>query len=249
MNIRTTFAIVVVAASTVSHADLVGNLYLVQPDQQTARPNGITADRPEMSTVRADIVTIGGAGWNISDIQEAYYFQTPQFGFANSVSSALLTISKFNGTPSPQHTTSASTGTDIVYSHIISGTWALQWTNDVGTAKEYNFDVNTSTITALQGLLPGLYLVSLSTLSSFNNDGMGNVETKDNAPLTGWERNPGGGYGFPTGNNWHSMSDGFTRFTSPAMGIGGTTVVPEPGSLAVLGIGMAFFVRRKRTKI
>ena len=251
MYSKTTFILASICLSTVSEATLVGNLFLIQPNALSGSAyNTICPDRPELSNISASVINIGGGGWKITDIQNAYNLSAAQFGFVTNTNSALLTVSKYIGTtPSTQHIAQQSTGSDIIVSTGVTGTWTLQGTSSDGSSAEYNFDVNTSAISQLQGILPGSYCVTLTPISNFSSMfGLVRQEWTQGATPDGWQRNPGGGQGLQSGTDWDSpfADSGSHTHYAPAIGISGTQVTPEPASILAIGFGLLAFMQRKK---
>ncbi len=220
-------------------AQLTGNLYLSQADDAGGNfVNQEFGDFPTFSVVVGNVVTFGTAV-NLSDV--SIRMVDAGSWISGGVSSARLTISQFTGTPSLNHTIGgASVGGDIAYSAVVN----TSINNVSGTL--FNFTADASGVT---NLAAGTYLVSLTGIADFAGaNGRGQAFTQAAiAPATdGWFRNPGGGFGFAAGTNW-DMLMGTAGFREAGMGINGEAV-PEPATMAVLGLGVAALARRRRNK-
>lgn len=216
-------------------AQLTGNLYLSQANDAGSNfVNQEFGDFPTFSTVIGNVVTFSTAV-NLTDVQIR---MIDSGSWINNVNSARLTISQFTGTPSGNHTIgAASAGGDIAYSQIVNATT----TNVSGTL--FNFTADASGVT---NLAAGTYLVSLTGIANFGARGQAFTQAALSPLTDGWYRNPGGAFGLPAGTGW-GMLQPAAGFREAGMGINGEAV-PEPATMAVLGLGVAALARRRRNK-
>lgn len=217
-------------------AQLTGNLYLSQADDLGGNfVNQEFGDFPTFTTGIGNVVTFGTAV-NLTDVQ----IRMVDSGswIANGVNTARLTISQFSGTPSANHTFgAASAGGDIAYSAIVNTTI----NNVSGTL--FNFTADASGVT---NLAAGTYLVSLTGIADFGARGQAFTQAAVAPATDGWYRNPGGAFGLPAGTGWGQLNPA-AGFREAGMGINGEAV-PEPATMAVLGLGVAALARRRRNK-
>lgn len=225
-----------------ANAQLVGNLYLTQGVGSAGGNfvDQIFSDVPTFSTVSGNVVTVGGPGWNISNVQ-AQFIDTGSI-ISGGLNSMLLTVSTFSSTPNTNHTSGVSAGGGIVFSGLVTSSI----TNVSGTI--FNMETNTSSISALQGLAAGQYLFTYTLNSPFSPNGQGFHTLSTDTSTDGWTRNAGGGFAFTSGSNWttyNAAQNGNPR-AQFSLGINGTSAVPEPASLAILGLGALNLLARRR---
>lgn len=241
MNFKIATVALAATIGAVASAQLTGNLHLVQAnDGGNGWVNQEFSDFPTYSTGTGNTFTVTGGGWNIANIQQRYL----DFGafIANNVNSARLTVSQFTGFPSGNHNPIAgSAGGDIVFSGVVAGV-----INNV-SGSLFNFEIDTTGIGALQGLANGTYLVTATPIASFGANGQAFCMAALAPTGPSWVRNPGGGFGLPAGGGWDELNDAFGG-TDTELGIGiNGTAVPEPATMAVLGLGAAAMLRRRRS--
>lgn len=217
-------------------AQLTGNLYLAQANDTGGNfVNQEFGDFPTFTTGIGNVVTFGSAV-NLTDVQIRMTEAAAGTWISGGVNQARLTISVFSGTPSVNHTFgAASVGGDIAYSAIVNASI----TNV--TNKIFNF---VGDATGVTNLAAGTYLVSLTGIADFGVRGQSFQQASLAQASDSWARNPGGGFGLPIGTNWGMLSAA-TTFREASMGINGAAV-PEPATMAILGLGVAALARRRR---
>lgn len=242
MNTKTLLVLGAVVTVASANASLTGNLYLAQGVGASGSNfvNQVFGDFPTFSTVSGNVVTVGGTGWNVSNIQSEF---VDAGSFVNdNVNTALLTVSMFSGTPSSNHGATVSTGADIVF----SGNVTASITN--ANAGLFNFEVDTTGISQLQGLAAGSYLFTLTPIADFGVHGQAFNTVSTDTSTVGWTNNPGGGFGFGAGWQTYAAASLDTSASQFSLGINGTpaSTVPEPASMAVIGLGVAALLRRRK---
>lgn len=234
---------------TANAQTLSGNLLL----RQTAGTgvgyvNQNFSDFPTFSAGMGSLVTVSGPAWNINDIQLAYAGAAGNT-ITTGVTTALLSVSRQTaGAPDVGHdpTTAQATSSLIVYSGNVNITF------DQIVGLNFRGIANTASITQLQGLAAGNYVFSLVLNTSFATNGQAFTQTTGATTQNGYVRNTGGGFALPSGTAWGTLATNFaangaTNNTDWAIGINGTTV-PEPASMAALGLGALAMIRRRRNK-
>ncbi|MBX3096512.1 MAG: PEP-CTERM sorting domain-containing protein [Fimbriimonadaceae bacterium] len=244
MKGKLTIAAMLIVAGSVANAQLTGNLYLEQADDVNG-PGGLNfvnqafGDFPDFSTGVGNVVTFGSAV-NLSDVQ-IRYTDSGSWTSGNAPASAWLTISMFSGSPSSNHDpVGASAGGDIMFSGAVAGSV----TNISGSLFNYVADA-----TGVTNLAAGTYLVSLVPIADFGVAGQAFILGALNQSADSYARNPGGGFGFPAGTAWDTLTNasGNPGLRQAGMGINGQAV-PEPASMVALGLGALAMVRRRRNK-
>ncbi|MBS1705288.1 MAG: PEP-CTERM sorting domain-containing protein [Armatimonadetes bacterium] len=226
------------ALSVVAQAQLSGNLYLKQAnDAGAGYVNQEFSDFPTYTTGLGNVVTFGSAV-TLSDVQQRYVdYGTWRTSAAPSVR---LTISKFSSTPSLQHVPgTVSSGLDIVYDGIrtssISGVSGSLFTLSTNAA---GINVNA-----------GTYLITATAMVAFTGAGQAYAMESTDQANDSWIRNPGGSFGLTGGTGWSTLAssgiNGAQR--QAAMGINGQAV-PEPATMAALGLGATALFRRRKSK-
>jgi len=219
-------------------AQLTGNLYLAQANDAGANfVNQEFGDFPTFSTGIGNVVTFSSAV-NLTDVQ----LRMVDVGswVSGGVNQARLTISQFSGVPSANHTFgTASVGGDIMYSAIVNASI----TNVSGTL--FNFVGDAS---GVQNLAAGTYVVSLTGIADFAVRGQAFTQASAAQASDSWARNPGGGFALPIGTAWGTLSAASSGgMREASMGINGAAV-PEPATMAILGLGVAALARRRARK-
>lgn len=183
------------------------------------------SDFADFSTFAVGDITLSSAS-NITSVSTLIGFFTNQAGWM-SVNSARLNIFSKTG---PFPTQDPTTGT------VVSATNTLfNATDNIWEFKASGLNIN---------LAAGSYWVGLTPISNFGTNGQAfhattGTQIGDSSKL----RNPGGGFGF--GTEWSEFSAiGFANGDATLIVDG--AAVPEPASMAVLGLGIAALVRRRR---
>ena len=220
-----------------ANAQLSGNLYLAQAnDAGIGIVDQEFSDFPTFSTGAGNVVTFSSSV-KLTDVQTRLLDSGTWV--ADKVNSARLTISKFGSAPSNQHTPGgASSGSDIVYDALIT---ANQTNISNGL---FNYVGDASGVPVLSA---GTYFITMTGVAGFGAHGQAfHMESTDTS-MDSWARNPGGGFGLAGGTSWFHTIDqaGWTKQIS--MGVNGQAV-PEPASMAVLGLGALVALKRKRSK-
>jgi hypothetical protein len=243
MKLRSILIIAGTSVYGIANASLVGNLYLAQGGGSTSNGyvNQLFSDSPTFSTVSGNVVTVGASGWNVANVQGEYL----DFGkfISSGVNAGVLTVSTFSSTPNANHISGISSGAGVVY----SGAVTASITNVVGNL--FNFETNTTGIAQLQGLAAGTYLFTFTPDAAFATYGQAYNTMSTDVSQDGWMRNSGAGFALPSGANWGTFATNFPTNTTDkqfSLGINGTNAVPEPTTVAVLGLGALGLLRRKR---
>lgn len=244
------------AVSVCAQAQLLqGNLLL----RQTAATNlgmvnQVFSDFPTFSTGMGSMVTTPVA-WNISDIQ---IFQIGSTAAVNTwfgnVNQATLNVSRQTaGAPdaSVDPTSSTNSGASIVYSGLVSVVLDEGTANALGANQSFRMTAATGAITQLQGLPAGNYVFSLAGNAPFGTLGQTFTGAANLTGTDDYVRNTGGGFALPSTTNWGTLfsdfsTSGAVQGTQWGIGINGA-VVPEPASLAALGLGALALIRRRRS--
>jgi hypothetical protein len=231
---------------------LTGNLLLRQTvETNSGYVNQVFPDFPAFSTGMGSLVTVGGAGWAISNIQ---VFQvgspTATNAWFGNVNQANLTVSRqVSGAPDPAVDPAVvGSGGNIVYSAVVGVTLDEAMTVNGVANQSFRMTANTGSITQLQSLAAGNYVFSLVGIASFGNFGQSFTAQATAVGTDDYMRNAGGGFGLPSGTAWGTLAtEGFGAAAGTQWGIGiNGSPVPEPASMAVLGLGALALLRRRR---
>jgi hypothetical protein len=230
---------------------LTGNLLLRQPLAfGNGAANQIFPDYPTYSTGMGSLVTVGGGGWSISNIQ---VFQIASPVEVNSwygnVNQAILTVSlQSSGAPNASvDPTIVNSGAAIVYSGFVTVGLDEGLDNSRGTNQSFRMTADTSGISQLQALGPGSYVFSLVPRVAYDTYGQTYTGWAADLGPNDYIRNPGGGYGLHIGTSWGTVSAAFQTVNGIEWGIGiNGSPVPEPASIAFLGLGLLAVLRRRR---
>lgn len=247
---RTTTAILFIGVlgASASAQSLSGNLLLRQVNSTAGNfVNQTFSDFPATSAGMGSLVTVGGLGWNIANIQLSMTGQ-PGNTVPTGVTTAILTVSQqVSGLPSNSIDPNAiNSGSGVVFSGNVGVTFDTVATSNAS----FRMIANTSSVSALQGLAAGNYVFSLVMNGNFGASGQAFTNFTTPANGSGYVRNTGGGFGF--GTDWIRLDqyngDPIPANSDWAIGINGTTVVPEPASMAALGLGALALIRKRRSK-
>jgi hypothetical protein len=235
---------------------LTGNLLLRQASfANRGYVNQIFSDSPTFSVGMGSMVTTASA-WNISDIQTLQLGGGAANTWWGNVNSATLNVSRqVGGLPDPaiDPTIATNTGPSVVFSGTV-GVLLDQGTATInGPNQAFRMTANTSAISALQGLAAGSYVISLVANTTFATHGQ-TFTAQSNLPGTSndYTRNPGGSFNLGSAGNtaWTTMTVAYPPSGPNAnwgIGINGS-VVPEPASMAALGLGALALIRRRRSR-
>lgn len=241
-----------------AQAQLTGNLLLRQASfAARGYVNQVFADFPLASTGMGSLVSTGEA-WNISNIQTLQL----QGGAANSwwgnVNSATLNVSRLvGGIPDSaiDSTITTNVGPSVVYSGTVNVFLDQGQATVNGPNQAFRMTADTSGVAELQGLAAGDYVFSLVANTTFALHGQ-TFTAQSTLPGTvnDYTRNPGGGFnlGSPGNTAWTTMTVAYPPsgpLANWGIGINGSVApVPEPATLAALGIGAIALIRRRKSK-
>jgi hypothetical protein len=242
--------------ATSAHAQLTGNLLLRQGSfGGRGYVNQNFTDLAAQSTGMGSMVTTT-ATWNVSNIQTLQLQGGAVNNWWGNVNSATLNVTRqAGGLPDPavNPTISTNSGPSVVFSGIVGVVLDQGTATANGPNQAFRMTADTSGIAALQGLAAGNYVFSLVANTTFAVHGQTFTAQSIVAGATNdYTRNPGGGFnlGGPGNTNWVTMTTAYQP-SGPnanwAIGINGSAV-PEPASMAALGLGTLAMVRRRRSK-
>jgi hypothetical protein len=197
-------------------------LWLQLPtDTGTGFVNQRFPDFPAYSTYAVSDISVGGFGWQITSISEFYVSDSWPVSF-----NVLLNI--FSKTASfPLASDDPSAGTVFSATLTRSG------------------GIDAVTVSGLDIFLaPGDYWIGFTPQLAYGSSGQEFQIIADQVGDFTAFRNSGNGFGF--GSSWMTSSN-FGSASDLAFQIGGNLATPEPGSIALLGGGIAalFFARRR----
>lgn len=237
-------------------AQLTGNLLLRQGSfNNIGYVNQVFSDNPTITTGMGSMVTSSSA-WNISNIQTLHRGANGVNNWWTNVNTATLNVSRqVGGMPDPNvdPTIATNTGASVVYSGLVSIVLDQGQANANGPNQSFRITANTTGISALQGLAAGSYVFSLVPNATQAGNGQTfTVGSTVNGASNDYTRNPSGGFGFgsPGNGGWVTMTVAFPPsgpLANWAIGINGTPV-PEPASMAALGLGALALIRRRRSR-
>lgn len=201
-------------------------------DQSSFSGNGVVnqqfADFPTFSAYTVGDITLSQAS-NITSVSTLIGFAVSP-AFISGVNSGVLNIFAKTGS-SPLAGDNPAAGT------IVSATTTIfDAGNNIYEFKASGLNIN---------LAAGSYWVGLTPDTNFGVHGQAfHVGSTTSLGDASHVRNPGGGFALPSGTSWAPVSTIGTDFDS-TLRIEGAPV-PEPATMAVLGLGAAALMRRRR---
>ena len=245
----------VLAFHASAHAQLTGNLLLRQASfSGRGYVNQVFSDLPAQSTGMGAMIT-STQTWNIANIQTLQLQGASPNNWWGNVNTATLNVTRQSGglpDPAIDPTVVTNTGPSVVYSGFVSVVLDQGQTTANGPNQAFRMTANTSGIAALQGLAAGSYVFSLVANTTFGIHGQ-TFTAQSTLPGTSndYTRNPGGGFGlgFPGNTAWTTMTVAYPPsgpLANWGIGINGSTAVPEPATMAALGLGALALIRRRR---
>lgn len=221
--------------------------------------NQIMSDQPAFSVGMGSMVSTSQA-WNIANIQTLQVAGGNRNNWWGNVTTATLNVTRqISGLPDPavDPTVTTNTGSGVVFSGTVSIAFDQSQSNFNGANQAFRMTADTSGIAALQGLAAGDYVFSLvaNTVVSLHGQTFTAQSILPGAS-NDYTRNPGGGFnlgglGNPANSEWLTMQVAYPPSGPNAnwgIGINGAPV-PEPATMAALGLGTLAIIRRRRRKV
>jgi hypothetical protein len=184
-------------------------------------------DFPNSSFYTVSDVTVGSGGWNVTSVSTLVSIGVTLETWNASVTQARLHVfSKTGALPLASDSPAAST--------LVSITTGVLGAEREIVASGLNIDLS-----------EGSYWIGLTPIASSSLSIAYHFHSASNVGDPSAIRNPAGGAGF--GTNWGTLGLIGQPVNDLTLRINGTTLVPEPATLAIFGIGaLAMLKRRKR---
>jgi hypothetical protein len=187
----------------------------------------VFSDFPTFSSYSASDFTVTGPGWNVSSVSIVVFLSNPAAFTVNATQARFGIWSKTGSAPSNAYNPDTMGSIESMSLTQISG-------------NNYRATVNFTTT-----LGAGDYWVYLAPIAEFGSSGQSyHVATTNQIGAESYWRNPGGGFG--QGTDWTAMS-AYGVTNDLTLVINGTPV-PEPATIAALGLGGLVLARRRRRK-